>query len=1036
MSPYLPIAAQGWTALALGVAFKSLVVLAGAGAIALALRRAPAAARHLVWSLALGGTLALPPLAGVLPAWSWSVLPLPAGRGVSRPVMSKPAAPMPAREGPAPRIGHDLMPDRPVALAMSPPSTLSPPSGRQPVPTPRTSPWPAWAWLLGVWSAVAVPLLAAPWFGRLGLRRIAQRATILDRGAWVDLMLDLGTRLRLRRRLTLLRSDRAVMPMTWGWLRPVVLLPAGAEDWPRERLCSVLLHELAHVRRLDCLTQSIAQIACAVYWFNPLAWRAARRMRIERERACDDLVLTAGARPSEYAGHLLEMARGLRSHRAAAVAAVAMARAGPSHLEGRLRAILDPKIRRGGPSRGAMALAATGLAALLLPLSAIRLSAQNAEPVRGGAAVNASTTETDRTGTGTATRTTTMIVTGRVLDPDGKPVRAAAIDLVARPRNTWVGASVDDDRFTVLGQGETDETGRFRLETPRTSTTHYYSVIALASASAAGCGLGSAELNPDAAQPSADIQLPPEQPVRVKLVDVTGMPAPGVEVCIAGVWNQTNEERYRGIYLSETPPRDLRAWPRSALTDDQGRFLLTGVGRGFTAMLSVRDLRYARQTPQVKTESPAATIALEPARIIEGRVLAEDTGQAIPNAVIAAAARIKNEHANGFFTTKFQADAEGRFQINPLSSDHYTLNAFPPAGEPYLIANDELNWSKAAVTAHHDFKLRRGVLVRGKVTADADQRGEPLAGASVQFIPTRGRDKVLSGWQAIVASGADGSFQIVVPPGKGHLLVFGPTSDYVLEATSAGMIYNGKPGGRRYYAHKFIAYDVAAGAAPVEVNAELRPGKTVKVRVVGPEGQTVTHALYFSALVIHATNPFWRGDSTNAIRDGRFELHGLDPDGTARVDILDPDHQWGASAEVSGKRSDQELTVTLQPCGSATARFLAPDGRPVVNHRPHFEFIATPGPPPFTGNKNLNAELAGDAELMPNVDRKHYWNGPLADAEGRITLPSLIPGARYRISDFSTINDADKGIQVRRDFTVKPGETLDLGDIRIDKPNE
>ena len=78
--------------------------------------------------------------------------------------------------------------------------------------------------------------------------------------------------------------------------------------------------------------------------------------------------------------------------------------------------------------------------------------------------------------------------------------------------------------------------------------------------------------------------------------------------------------------------------------------------------------------------------------------------------------------------------------------------------------------------------------------------------------------------------------------------------------------------------------------------------------------------------------------------------------------------------------------------------------------------------------------LAADATYMPNVDRMHYWNGPFTDADGRITLPALIPGAWYRISDRSTMNDRDKGAQVRKDFTVKPGETLDLGDILIEKP--
>ena len=90
------------------------------------------------------------------------------------------------------------------------------------------------------------------------------------------------------------------MPMTWGCLPAVgplpgagarVLLPAEAEEWPEDRRRAVLLHELAHVKRRDCLSQLIAQLACAVHWFNPLIWLAGHRMLVERERACDDLAL-------------------------------------------------------------------------------------------------------------------------------------------------------------------------------------------------------------------------------------------------------------------------------------------------------------------------------------------------------------------------------------------------------------------------------------------------------------------------------------------------------------------------------------------------------------------------------------------------------------------------------------------------------------------------------------------------------------------------------------------------------------------------
>ncbi len=128
--------------------------------------------------------------------------------------------------------------------------------------------------------------------------------------------------------------------------------------------------------------------------------------------------------------------------------------------------------------------------------------------------------------------------------------------------------------------------------------------------------------------------------------------------------------------------------------------------------------------------------------------------------------------------------------------------------------------------------------------------------------------------------------------------------------------------------------------------------------------------------------------------------------------------------------------IRLQPCGQAQVRFIGPNGKPVAKHRPHFEFIATPGPSRFSRSKKDRIELAADSDFVANVDRKHYWNGPFTNAEGRITLPALIPGALYRIIDFSTINDQEKGVQIRRDFTVKPGEIIDLGDILIEKPQE
>jgi beta-lactamase regulating signal transducer with metallopeptidase domain len=143
----------------------------------------------------------------------------------------------------------------------------------------------------------------------------------------------------------------------------VVILPEDAEDWDDERLALVLTHELAHVRRLDVLTHIVGQCAVALFWFHPLAWLAAARMRLERERACDDLVLGSGARPSRYAGDLLDLVQTLNGPTAPAAAALAMARR--TEIEGRLLSILDAAVRRGplGARRiaGALAVAAFGV---------------------------------------------------------------------------------------------------------------------------------------------------------------------------------------------------------------------------------------------------------------------------------------------------------------------------------------------------------------------------------------------------------------------------------------------------------------------------------------------------------------------------------------------------------------------------------------------------------------------------------------------------------------------------------------------------
>jgi hypothetical protein len=175
-------------------------------------------------------------------------------------------------------------------------------------------------------------------------------------------------------------GSKRSMPMTWGTIRPKILLPADARQWESSRLESVLLHELAHIRRYDTAIQMLVRLVCAMYWFNPLAWVAARRIELECERACDDLVLAHGMRASDYAENLMQIVA--RHPHIPSTPGLAMARV--STLETRLTAILDEKLNRRRVTRGMMTVLGLLCAAVVFPmamLDAVGDEERKADPV-------------------------------------------------------------------------------------------------------------------------------------------------------------------------------------------------------------------------------------------------------------------------------------------------------------------------------------------------------------------------------------------------------------------------------------------------------------------------------------------------------------------------------------------------------------------------------------------------------------------------------------------------------------------------------
>lgn len=365
--------------------FKGAALLLLAGVCTLLMRRSSAAARHMVWLTALLALLLVPVLSLALPDWRvlphWAVLE----KGTNATEGSSVALPMPSSspnglplitsgEG----VSETVTPS-PVVFPSIPPQPLSESSPPTVVSTSpaKAVPLMATEWLFPIWgigcTLLLVRLAAAHFLLRRNLARCESAPDSL-----VSALTTAAKETGYHKPVRLLVDHERTIPVVWGIFRPSLLLPAEATAWSAEQLRSVLLHEMAHIKRRDPLVQCITQIACAIHWFNPLAWIAAWRLHVERERACDDMVLTSGVRPSAYAEHLLHVATNLSAARWTNACGLAMAR--KSSIEGRLLAVLSDKLNRRRLTRALTAAAILLSAAIAIPIAMLRAADEKSSP--------------------------------------------------------------------------------------------------------------------------------------------------------------------------------------------------------------------------------------------------------------------------------------------------------------------------------------------------------------------------------------------------------------------------------------------------------------------------------------------------------------------------------------------------------------------------------------------------------------------------------------------------------------------------------
>jgi Zn-dependent protease with chaperone function len=837
-------------------------------------------------------------------------------------------------------------------------------------------------------------------------------------------------------------SDTAPQPVALGILRPAIILPDRfATEESQSRLETALAHEWAHIRNRDLWLIALVRLLLPVLYAHPTYWWLRRRIRDDQEALADASAAAIMGR-ADYAEVLLAWSRSACGRMPLAAGGSLAMFERSSQIARRIRVLLDRSfsIESACPPRWRLGVRG-GAALCILGISLVTI-----RPAAVGAAGDSPQSEQRPGQTGGAQTAEPLGESISVLDPDGKPLAGARVYLTAE-RNIRKSRSDGAARYVAT----TGPDGSFRLSRNDAQAAFHRDVQVVVMAAGCGPAIG----DDSVANGMKVLRLPEDDvPIRGRLLDTQGQPVAGATVQLAGLFWYAfgNLDEWLAAMKTEKAADpfqyQLRQWVSEDIpslfpavtTDREGRFTLRGVGRERIASLLISGAGVETRCEYVATrEMPAVKVAdfigpgghrnityhgavfdlvAGPGLEIVGTVRDKDTGKPLSGITVQTTASFGDPRR--VFETI--SDAGGRYRLSGVP--HRTSYGYQQEvlarvkdGLPYLSSLQRVADESGRGPIVTNFELKRGIWARGRVTDKST--GKPVWANVDYFIPEDnphlneyppyGTDR------NPVFADRNGEYKIVVIPGRGILgarfgndtyrLGVGIDKIKGLKRDSAGQI-RARPHAFSPMNHNaLVEIDPKERDESVTADIELDRGRTLKGKLVGPDGQPVAGALMMGA------QDFFQMWSHQALSSAEFEVRALGSEDKRGL-VFYQEEKGLAGAYVVQPGELGPVTVRLEPCGTLTGRLVDDGGLPQAAVRMSCRR-------PYEG---------GDSRFQ-----KGSLPSPVkTDKDGRFRVSGLVPGLKYSLEVRKDVMIAGYPAM---DVTTRAGEALDLGDVKVTPNN-